>query len=181
MTDANCVYIDQEHAGYLAARYLLEKGCSNVALLNGPLTVYWGFKARLDGYKRALAEFQIPYQSELALEGAHVVDSESGRAMMRELIESGQVFDGVIGVSDGKAIGAMMAADEAGRVIGQDVQFVSIDDTVASRAPHPLPSVAMAFEEAGRLAASLAISDLLIPGKCQLVTQSKLIPTLIER
>lgn len=101
--------------------------------------------------------------------------------MMRELIESGQAFDGVVGVSDGKAIGAMMAADEAGRVIGRDVQFVSIDDTVADRAPHPLPSVAMAFEEAGRLAASMAISELFVPAKCQVVTQSKLIPTLVER
>ncbi len=179
--DGNCVYIDQEHAGYLATHFLLNKGCTNVALLNGPLSAYWGFKARLAGYKRALAEFQIPFQAELALEGEHVVDSESGRAMMRELIESGQLFDGVVGVSDGKAIGAMMAADEAGRVIGQDLQFVSIDDTVAERAPHPLPSVAMAFEEAGRLAASMAISELFLPAKCQVITQSKLIPTLVER
>jgi GntR family transcriptional regulator, arabinose operon transcriptional repressor len=179
--DGNCVYIDQEYSGYLAARYLLNKGCRNVALLNGPPAVYWGFKARLAGYQRALAEFQIPFRPELALEGAHVVDSEAGRAMLRSLVEAKQTFDGVIGASDGKAIGAMMAAEEAGLEIGRDVQFVSIDNTVAEFAPHPLSSVKMAFEEAGRLAASLAISPLFAAGSTAVHTQSKLVPTLVER
>src|SRR5262249_16104988 len=109
--DGNCVYIAHERAGYLAARYLLTEGCMNIALLNGPINSFWGFKARFTGYKRALAEFDVPYRPELALEGEHAVDSEAGRAMMRELLASGHEFDGVIGVSDGKAIGAMMAAD----------------------------------------------------------------------
>lgn len=179
--DGNCVFIDQEHAGYLAARYLLSRGCRNVALLNGPLTAYWGFQARLAGYQRALAEFDLPYRTELALEGAHVVDSEAGRAMLRSLVDAGISFDGVIGASDGKAIGAMMSAEEAGLKVGHDVQFVSIDNTVAQYAPHPLSSVTMAFEEAGRLAASLAISPLFNMGPSPIQTHSKLVPTLVER
>ena len=179
--DGNCVYIDQEHAGYLAAMYLLDRGCTDIALLNGPIGVYWGFKARFDGYKRALAEHRIPFRKELALEGAHVVDSEAGRAMMCALIESGRAFDGVIGASDGKAIGAMLAAEEAGLDIGGSVQFVSIDNTVAAHAPHPLSSVSMAFEEAGRLAASLAVSQIFPTATAPVQTHCKLIPTLVER
>jgi LacI family transcriptional regulator len=128
-----------------------------------------------------LSEHQFTFRPELALEGVHVVDSESGRAMMRTLIESGQKFDGVVGVSDGKTIGAMMAAEEAGLEIGNDVQFISIDNTVAEFAPHPLSSVSMAFEEAGRLAAAMAISQLLAPRGTPIVTQCKLTPTLITR
>ncbi len=101
--------------------------------------------------------------------------------MMRSLLASGEAFDGVVGVSDGKSIGAMMAADEAGLKIGADVRFVSIDNTVAEMAPHPLSSVMMAFEEAGRLAASMAVSNLFVSTTASVVTQSKLIPTLVKR
>ena len=179
--DGNCVYIDQEHAGYLAARFLLNKGCRKIALLNGPLARYWGFKARLAGYKRALTEFKVPFNSALVMEGEHVVDSESGRSMLRSLIEADEAFDGVVGVSDGKTIGAMMAAEEAGLKVGEDVQFVSIDNTVAEFAPHPLSSVVLAFEEAGRLAASLATSSLFTAGPTPILTQCKLTPTVVER
>ena len=179
--DGNCVYIDQEQAGYLAAEYLLDRGCRNIALLNGPLAAYWGFGARLDGFKRALAERNIPFHAEHAMEGAHVVDSEAGRAMMRSLLASGNKIDGVVGASDGKTIGAMMAAEEAGRTVGKDLQFVSIDNTVAEFAPHPLSSVAMAFEEAGRLAASLAISPLFTSTATPTLTQCRLAPTVVTR
>ena len=179
--DGNCVFIDQEQAGYLAAEYLLDRGCQNLVLLNGPLSAYWGFGARLAGFKRALADRNIAFRPELALEGAHVVDSEAGRAMMRSLISSGHRFDGVVGASDGKTIGAMMAAEEAGRTVGQEIQFVSIDNTVAEFAPHPLSSIAMAFEEAGRLAASLAISPLFNDGTNPTTTQCRLAPTLVTR
>src|SRR4051812_13682940 len=33
--DANCVYIDQERAGYMATKYLLDQGRRRIALLNG--------------------------------------------------------------------------------------------------------------------------------------------------
>jgi hypothetical protein len=39
----------------------------------------------------------------------------------------------------------------------------------------------MAFEEAGRLAASLAISPLFNMGPSPIQTHSKLVPTLVER
>ena len=179
--DGNCVYIDQEQAGYLAARHLLDRGCTKLALLNGPLSAYWGFGARLAGFKRALAECNAAFFPELVLEGVHVVDSEAGRAMMRSLLASGRMFDGVVGVSDGKTIGAMMAAEEAGKQVGREIQFVSIDNTVAEFAPHPLTSVAMAFEEAGRLAASLAISPLFTAGSTPTLTQCRLTPTVVVR
>jgi GntR family transcriptional regulator, arabinose operon transcriptional repressor len=75
----------------------------------------------------------------------------------------------------------MMAADEAGRRVGEDIKFVSIDNTVAEYAPHPLSSVSMAFEEAGKLAASLAVSPLFNEHSTPKLTQCKLVPTLVIR
>ena len=181
VSDAHSVLIDQEHAGYLAARHLLNKGCRRIALLNGPQQKFWGFAARLDGYKRALAEEGVEFDANLALEGSHVIDSEAGRAMMHQLIHSAVPFDGVVGATDSKAIGAMMVADEAGLEVGKRVRFASIDDTCADRAPHPMSSVAMPFEEAGRVAAQMALVPVPLASSNPLIHRILLKPTLVER
>jgi GntR family transcriptional regulator, arabinose operon transcriptional repressor len=179
--DAHSVLIDQEHAGLIATRHLINCGCKRIALLNGPREKFWGFAARYDGYRRALSEAGIPFDSRLSLEGSHVIDSEAGRAMMRQLINSGVPFDGIVAVTDSKAIGAMMVAEEAKLAIGTEVRFVSIDDTCADRAPYPLSSVAMPFEEAGRVAARMAMSSLALPVEVAAIHRILLKPTLVER
>lgn len=179
--DAHSVLIDQEHAGLIATRYLIEQGCKRIALLNGPRDRFWGFAARFGGYARALTEVGLAQDSSLIVEGTHVIDSEAGRAMMRKLISSGTAFDGVVGATDSKAIGAMLVAEEAGLKVGEQVKFVSIDDTCADRAPHRLSSVAMPFEEAGRVAAAMALSPPTLPAEIQAVYRVLLKPSLVER
>lgn len=180
LDDGDCVFIDQEHAGYLATRYLIKRNRRRIALLNGPLSAYWGFEARLNGYRRALAEAGLPFDPSLAMEGAHVIDSEAGRSMMRRLIDSGIEVDAVVGASDSKAIGAMAAAEEAGWSVPDQIAFVSIDNTLADRTAKPLPAVAMPFEELGRQAATYATQPHR-PGDTPFHSQIQLKPTLVER
>jgi GntR family transcriptional regulator of arabinose operon len=181
VNDGHCVVIDQEYAGYLATQHLIKQGCKNIALLNGPLDMYWGFPARLNGYRTALRESQISWNKDLVFQGTHVIDSEAGRAMMTQLIRSGVTFDGVVAVTDSKAIGAMLVAQENGLEVGRQVRFVSIDNTCADRAPHPLTSVAMPFEEVGRIAATMALSGISMTPGVDAFHQVLLKPTLIER
>ncbi len=159
VANADCVMIDQQHAGYVATKYLLDRGRQRVALLNGPIDAYWGFEARLRGYRAALTEAGFAFEPALARQGAHIIDSEAGRQMMRDLLNDKIEIDGVIGVSDAKAIGAMAAASEANISIPQDIAFVSIDNLLADRAPMPLPAVSMPFEALGAQAAQLVLGD----------------------
>ncbi|MAX26762.1 MAG: hypothetical protein CMJ19_19900 [Phycisphaeraceae bacterium] len=154
--DGHCVYIDQQHAGYLATKYLIDAGRSHIALLNGPCDDYWGFAARRDGYLQAMAEAQLKPHPKSILEAAHSIDSEAGRAMMRQLLDSGIQIDGVVGASDSKAIGAMACALEREINIPEDILFVSIDNTLAHQADPPLAAVAMPFEAMGYQAAAQA-------------------------
>lgn len=181
LTDGHCVLIDQEHAGYLATRYLLEHGRTRIALLNGPLAAYWGFGARLQGYKRALAEAGLGFDPSLALEGAHVLDGEAGRAMMRRLLAAKVPVDGIVGASDSKAIGAMAAAEEAGVAVPGQIAFVSIDNTLAGQTHKPLPAVAMPFEEVGRVAAQHALQPPPPDDATPFFSHIQLKPTLVER
>jgi len=160
MEDANCVYIDQERSGYIATKYLLDQGRRQIALLNGPQNDYWGFAAKHRGYIRALDDADVDFDPRLAREGAHLVDSEAGRGMLRALIDEGVEFDGVVGVSDAKAIGAMALAQELGRKIPDELAFISIDNTIADQADPPLTSVTMPFEEVGRQTAIRAKESL---------------------
>lgn len=181
VSDAHSVLIDQEHAGLIATQHLIARGCRRIALLNGPRDQFWGFAARYDGYVRALREADIVLDPAMVFEGSHVIDSEAGRSMMRQLIASGVTFDGVVGATDSKAIGAMLVAEEAGLDVGRDVQFVSIDNTCADRAPHRLSSVAMPFEDAGRVAAAMALAPSQLPTVPQAIHRILLKPTLVER
>jgi GntR family transcriptional regulator of arabinose operon len=180
--EGNSVRIDQQRAGYLAARYLLEKGCRRVALLNGPVNDYWGFGARRDGYLAAHRELGLEPDLRLIREGSHVIDTEAGRAMMRSLLDEGLDVDGVVGASDSKAIGAIAVAQESGRRVPDDLAVVGIDDILASRSMPPLPSVTMPFDEVGRRAAEEALrtrtGDGSVPGA---PVEIQLKPYLTER
>jgi DNA-binding LacI/PurR family transcriptional regulator len=160
MDNSNCIYIDQECAGYMATKYLLDQGRRRVALLNGPHGAYWGFAAKHRGYRRALDDAGIEFDPRLAVEGQHTVDSEAGRAMLRGLIDDGVEVDGVVGVSDAKAIGAMALAQELGWRIPHDIAFISIDNVIADQADPPLTAVTMPFEEVGRQSAHRAKESL---------------------
>jgi GntR family transcriptional regulator of arabinose operon len=179
----NSVRIDQEHAGYLGTRFLLDQGCKRIALLNGPTEAYWGFGARLRGYVRALTDAGMDIDEQLTLEDAHAIDSEAGRTMMRMLLDRNVEVDGVVGASDSKAIGAMACAAEHGLRIPEEIVFVSIDNVLACEAEFPLPAVAMPFEEMGFQAALQARSVSSGRGHRDSRPQIEVIlrPTLVER
>jgi DNA-binding LacI/PurR family transcriptional regulator len=102
--------------------------------------------------------------------------------MMRELLDEGVDVDGVVGASDSKAIGALAAAQEAGRRVPEDLAVVGIDDILAARATPPIPSVALPFEEVGRRAAEEAMRAVAGEGAHRLsTTEIQLKPTLVER
>lgn len=180
--DSHCVFIDQQHAGYLATRYLIDAGCTKIALLNGPCQSYWGFTARKQGYLQALTEAQLPVNQKRMPELSHSIDSEAGRAMMRQLVESKVDFDGVVGASDSKAMGAMAYAIEQQMDIPGKVMFVSIDNTLADQAEIPLAAVAMPFEAMGFQAASQAqMVSRHRKALATCITQICLRPSLVER
>lgn len=179
----DCVRIDQEQAGYVATRFLIEQQRSRIALLNGPEAAYWGFAARRQGYERALREAGHPVDRELIREHDHPIDSEAGRAMFRQLWDHGVACDGAVGASDSKTMGAQSAALEAGVQVPEQMAFVSIDNTLATRAEPPLPAVAMPFEEMGYQAAIQARTAACAAVPARNVSRIEVIlqPRLIER
>ncbi len=175
----SCVFIDQERAGYLATRFLLQENRRRVALLNGPHDAYWGFAARERGYVRAMREAGLAIEPGLIRHGEHALDSEAGRAMFNALRADGLAADGVVAATDLKAMGALAAALESGLSVPGDVMFVGIDDIASKRSDPPLSSVSMPFFEVGRQAVYQAYRA--ASGGCTSPLQVCLQPTLVER
>ena len=182
---SNCVYINQERAGYLATKFLIDEGRRSIALLNGPVDQFWGFAARYRGYATAMKEAGVPLNDALHRQGTHSIDSEAGRTMLRALLDEGIAFDGVVGATDSKAMGAMALAQERGLHIPEDVLFVSVDNTIADQADQPLSAVELPFEEMGRAVARQALEaeakPSIVPGSPVLLQQICLQPYLVRR
>lgn len=109
--DANVV-TDNHQGGVLACKYLAEKleGTGNVALLNGPQVQ--GVLDRIAGCKESLAQFP----------GVEIVADEQGDGSRDEGFRIMQAFltkftdlDGVFSMNDPQAVGADLAAKQAGR------------------------------------------------------------------
>jgi DNA-binding LacI/PurR family transcriptional regulator len=179
--NSHCVYVNQERAGYLAANYLIEQGRKHIALLNGHVDSYWGFAARLRGYRRALEEAGLEFDPSLHRQADHAIDSEAGRLMLRAILDEGKAIDGIVGVSDSKAMGALALAQERGLAVPGDLMFVSIDDIIADKCATPLTAVALPFEEMGRQVAAMAVATTQQESPSPVLQQVCLQPYLVRR
>jgi DNA-binding LacI/PurR family transcriptional regulator len=93
---------------------------------------------RLAGYRQALAEADIPYDDRLVAEVGGWFRSGGAQAM-RELLDSGAQFDGLVAFNDSMALGAMRVMQEAGLRIPADVAVIGYDDIDETR--YTLPTL----------------------------------------
>lgn len=93
---------------------------------------------RLDGYRAALAEAGIPFDSALVAEVGGWFRAE-GAESMRRLLASGVEFDAVVAFNDLIGLGAMRVMQEAGLRIPDDVSVIGFDDIDETR--YTLPSL----------------------------------------
>ena len=147
------VLVDQEKAGYLATQALLESGHRRIGCVAGPLGIY-GTRKRLEGYKKALSEYNLEYDSSLVFEGKY--DLQTGINSVPYML--GKKVTGVFCFADFIATGVYQGIRNLGRRIPDDLSVVSIDDTILAEAVQPpLTSVAQPIEEI----ASVAVNTLI--------------------
>jgi LacI family transcriptional regulator len=133
-TIVDCVGIDDTVAAYDAVNHLISEGHTSIALITGPLNR--GQRShRLEGYRRALVERGIPYRDELVVNGNYLQDS--GYRSAAELLTRGARFSAVFATNDLMAIGAMMAFQEKGLRIPEDVAVIGFDNIAESRVTTP--------------------------------------------
>jgi LacI family transcriptional regulator len=153
--------VNDEGGAYTITRHLIGLGHRRILHLTGSMNLE-GARARLAGYRRALEEADIPYDSSLVLPGAFWTGS--GRERMNGLLATrgGEPLPtAAFCASDAIATGCMEALTAHGLRVPDDMSIVGFDNTLNARmTTPPLTTMRQPFREMGHRAVELLLWQL---------------------
>lgn len=151
----NHVDNDNFMAAYEVTRYLSMLGRRRIAMISGNEDLIVT-KKRLEGYKRALQESNLPFTSDMLFTGSF--DEETGYECGRIIAEREERPDAVIVTDDLVAYGAVKVFQSLGVRIPADIAVASFNNSVLSRySPTPITSVDINAVQLGEQAMNLVL------------------------
>ncbi|MFI0488839.1 MAG: HTH-type transcriptional repressor PurR [Yersinia sp. (in: enterobacteria)] len=116
--------------GYLAGRYLIERGHRAIGAIPGQLSRNTG-GGRHQGFVKALEEASIPLHEEWVVQGDF--EPESGYKAMHQILAQKYRPTAVFCGGDIMAMGAICAANELGLRVPQDISVIGYDNVRNAR------------------------------------------------
>lgn len=169
------VGIDNESAGMMAARTLIEHGYKSVAFLGGPQTAT-STQDRASGFlsylqQQGIAPASVSYAREYAY--------DAGRAAMKALLREASV-DAVFCGDDLICMGAMDQARASGYRIPEDIGFIGFNDmAMAEWSAYNLTTIRQPIRDIIKSSIELVVSLVEEPGRA---LESRIFPcTVVER
>jgi DNA-binding LacI/PurR family transcriptional regulator len=171
-TASSTVSIDQVQGARLATAHLLDLGHRSVHHVRGPRG-WLVADARVEGWRQELRSRKLSVPRALTGDWS----AASGHAAGRVLAADPKVT-AVVAANDWMALGLMLALQQAGRTVPDDVSVVGFDDDPQSAfyGP-PLTTVRQDYREVGRRSVDL-LTDVLAGGEEQRITIE---PSLVIR
>lgn len=156
---ASKIIVDDFTGAKDATLHLIEQGCKRIAHIEGPPNLDIS-KQRLEGYKEALKENNIPFSKELVA----ICPSgsiEEGKKATEKLLSLKNPPDAIFATNDPAAMGAMQAIKEKGLKMPKDIALVGFSNWFFSALMDPpLSSVDQPGFEMGQEAAKLLIRQI---------------------
>ena len=156
--DCTNILIDNRKAAYEATRHLIEQGCREIVHITATpkRNVYID---RLEGYKQALADHQLPFKPDDIIIGN--LSQEAGISAAAAILQMNPLPDAVFVANDNCAVGCMLALKKAGIRIPQDIAFVGFNNDPVSTVIEPnLTTINYPGYEMGEVAARNLINHL---------------------
>lgn len=154
----DCVLIDNVRAAENATTHLLENGHRNIGIIIGPADIFTSAQ-RLEGYNRALAAHGGRRSENLTAYSDYTV--QGGYESMRALLRAETGMTAVFVTNYEMTLGAIIAANESGVNIPDQLSFIGFDNLDLSRVAHPkLTIVSQPLEEIGAQVARLLLERL---------------------
>lgn len=161
------VGINDRYGGYLATKYLLDKGHRRIAFVSGSVSGRGVNEHRFNGYKDALNEFNLPYDEKLALLGSVDFDYGIEAATKLSKLRCDCVKKGIepptacFATADVLSIGLIKGFGNCGLNVPQDFSVVGFDDVFLARLCNPsLTTVRQDITEKGKSAVELIIASI---------------------
>lgn len=153
------VRINDEEGGYIATKYLLKYGHKNVAFVSGTITDCGVTQRRFEGYKRALSEFNIEFNSDYVYPSS--VSFESGREQAKKIITKNKDITAIMCTADVIAVGVSKQLSDMGVKIPDDISIIGFDNLKISKYTSPsITTVSQNIEEKGKVAVEMILSQI---------------------
>jgi LacI family transcriptional regulator len=156
--DCTNILIDNRKAACEGTRHLIEQGCRKIVHITATpkRNVYID---RLEGYKQALAEHNLPFEEDHIIIGN--LSQEAGIGAAAAILKMNPLPDGVFVSNDNCAVGCMLALKKAGIRIPADIAFVGFNNDPVSTVIEPnLTTINYPGYEMGEVAARNLINHL---------------------
>jgi DNA-binding LacI/PurR family transcriptional regulator len=155
------IYVNNKTGSYDAVKYLIEKGHQHI----GAITINrknLNIEERLDGYRDALKEKDIPFEPELVFEVTSDSLTDGAYIANKILASAGKRPTAVFSpVGDMTAIGMIKEFKKRGLRIPEDIAIVGYDDLPAAMVVEPaLTTVRQPKLEMGDMAINLIIDKI---------------------
>ncbi|MCR4579594.1 MAG: LacI family transcriptional regulator [Treponema sp.] len=136
--DGICTIIsDNEKGGYVAAEHFIKKGHKKIAFLSAPRNgISTAPQERLAGFKKALTDYNIPFDEELFVE-SRFWDKQGAYEAFGKLYERRKDFTAVFCATDLLAFGVYEYAEKAGLKLPEDISIIGFDDDAADALMSP--------------------------------------------
>lgn len=152
------VVVDNFSGAKMAVQHLIDLGHTKIAHISGLLYTDTGLE-RLEGYRNVLNMNHIPFISEYMVEAGF--NEEQGYSAMLKLLSLQDPPTAVFAANDLLAMGALLALNEKGWSVPDDISIVGFDDIwVVERITPPLTTVKVPLFEMGYLALNILYKEL---------------------
>ena len=156
--ECQSVCVDNELAGYEATKHLIEHGHRSIALIHG-IKEQPDAVNRLEGYKRALHESNIKFDSNLVFQADF--SAQSGVMAVTSLITRGVNFTAIFAENDMMAMGARLGLSRYGFRVTDDISVVGFDDQAeAAFMTPPLTTMRQPAVQMGKSAAAALLHSI---------------------
>lgn len=145
------VLIDNVHGAYEAVCHLITLGHKRIGFIGGSID-HPSISGRLEGYKQAMNEFNLPISKNWIVEDEPYTSVDDGYQATKKLLKSSPLPTAIFASNDTMAIGSIRALKEAELNVPKDISIVGFDDIEeASHVDPPLTTMRVFKEEMGVL------------------------------
>lgn len=156
--DVYSIGLEDEKGGYLATKHLLENGHRTIAFASPTVREGGVVEKRLNGYRKALHEYGVPFDPSLVFTQEMFV--EEGKRLGHLLAEKPEIT-GIFASADILAAGIMTGLREKGVLVPRDKSIVGFDDNYLCRLTNPcLTTIHQDAEQKGVLAVDMLLAQL---------------------
>lgn len=155
------VIADYEASGYETVKFLVDKGCKEIGLINGS-TKLMPYRARYDGYSKALNELQLPETCAVSDEPCNTF--EYGYRCTEDLLDQNPALDAIMAAVDVQGMAALKVLKDRHLRVPEDVKVVSLTGySIGGITETTMTSQEIPAKELGEHATQMVIEEIEAP------------------